>query len=542
MRKEAVTLAGERSLDRIADHLALGALEYPDRLALICGGLRLSYREYDERVKEFARALASEGLGAGDRIALMMDNIPEHPIAFLGAERLGVTSVLVNNRLAPQEVNFILVDSGPRLMVVGERFVAGDTGAQMREVLGSRFGAGAVLVAGEPPEGTVFRSVEAFSERANGASEEQVERLAGIPGPDTPVTVIYTSGTTGHPKGAVLTERNIVFNLTAWRERLPEESPEEVVVGVFFPLFHSGGMIGGICGCVINGFTVVLADFDIEGSLRLISEHGVKVMGAVAAMAALQLAHPRFDDYDYSSLDYIIMGAGPCPPEILREVKRRMGADVIIGYGLTEGTMGNLITTLKEDTEEHKLHTIGLPLPGVEVRLVDGERRAVPDGVVGEIAINGPTVFAGYLDNPEATGRAKDGEGWLYTGDLAVRDSDGYYSIVGRSSEMYIRGGENVYPKEVEEVLQKHPEVLLAAVLGIPDDVMGESGRAYVLRAPGSGLREEDIRAFCAASLADYKVPKEVVFREIMPLTPVGKVLKKVLVEEVRQEFGLLQE
>lgn len=527
------------SLERITDHLIAGARDYPDRPALLCGGSSLTYIEYEERVREFARALASQGLGAGNRIALLMDNITEHPVAFLAAERLGITSVLINNRLSPQEVDFILGDSKPRLMVVGERFVTGDAGAQMRDVLGARFDSGAVVVAGRPPEGGSFVPFKTFMEAAGGVSGAELERLAGIPGPDTPVSVIYTSGTTGHPKGAVLTERNIVFNLTAWRERLPENDPGEVVVGVFFPLFHSGGMVGGICGCVINGFTVVLADFDIEGSLRLISEHRVKVMGAVAAMAALQLAHPLFDDYDYSSLDYIIMGAGPCPPEILREVKRRMGADVIIGYGLTEGTMGNLITTLKDDTEEHKLHTIGIPLPGVEVRLVDAERRDVPDGTVGEIAIGGPTVFAGYLDNPGATARAKDEQGWLFTGDLAVRSSDGYYRIAGRTSEMYIRGGENVYPKEIEEVLQKHPDVLLAAVLGIPDDVMGESGRAYVLRAPGSILTEDEVKAYCAANLADYKVPKEVVFREMLPLTPVGKVLKKVLAEEIKSEFGL---
>jgi len=182
-------------------------------------------------------------------------------------------------------------------------------------------------------------------------------------------------------------------------------------------------------------------------------------------------------------------------------------------------------------------HSTGFKEPDFQ-ELTDENRQEVPDGTVGEIAVGGPTVFAGYLNLPEATGEAVDDEGWLYTGDLATRDSDGYYRIVGRTSEMYIRGGENVYPREVEEVICEHPDVLLAAVLGIPDSVMGESGRAYILKLPASELSEDDVRAYCAERLAGFKVPKEVVFRETLPLTPVGKVLKKELAEEIGQEFG----
>ena len=529
-------MADSETATRVADYLALAAGEVPERTALICGEVRIDYREYAERVSDFARALLSLGLSPGDRIALMMDNQVEHPVAFLAAERIGVTSVLVNNRLQAGEVAFVIDDSEPRLLVVGERFVSGDAASEMRRMLESRFDPGAVVVVGEPPPGDRFTSLEEVAGKAKGVSLQALEEAGSVPGAETPVAVIYTSGTTGQPKGAVLTEGNIVFNLTSWRSRLPEGRDAEVVA-VFFPLFHSAGMIGGICGSVVNRFTVVLADFDIEGSLRLASEHGVTVMGAVAAMTALQLSHPAFDRYDYSSLEYLFMGAGPCPPEILKEVNSRMGADVIIGYGLTEGTMGNLITTLKDDTEEHKLNTIGVPLPGVEVKLVDENREEVPDGTVGEIAVKGPTVFAGYLNRPRATREAVDQEGWLYTGDLATRDSDGYYRIVGRTSEMYIRGGENVYPREIEEVLSEHPDILLAAVLGIPDSVMGESGRAYILKAPDSDLTKEEVKAYCAERLADFKVPKEVVFKEMLPLTPVGKVLKKVLAEEIRREF-----
>jgi fatty-acyl-CoA synthase len=525
-------------IETVAGHLDAAARELPERAALICDGETLDFNEYRNLVTAYSKGMLAYGLEPGGRVALMMDNHVEHPVAFLAAERIGVTSVLVNNRLQADEVGFVLEDSSPGMVIVGERFVSGEEGSALARALRKKVGAGSVFVRGRAPEGSGFRELRELEALSGDVGDADLERAEeGVAG-DNRVAVIYTSGTTGRPKGAVLTERNIVFNLTAWRGRLPEEYGPEVV-GVFFPLFHSAGMIGGICGAIVNRFTVVLADFDIEGSLRLISEHGVTVMGAVAAMTALQLASPVFDDNDYSSLRYIIMGAGPCPPEILREVRERMGADVIIGYGLTEGTMGNLITTLEDDTEDHKLNTIGVPLPGVEVRLVDEGRREVPDGVVGEIAVRGPTVFEGYLNLPEETAGAVDGEGWLYTGDLAVRDPDGYYRIVGRLSEMYIRGGENVYPREVEDVLKEHPEVLIAAVMGIPDEIMGEEGRAYVIKAPGSELGEDDVREFCAGRLADYKVPREVVFREFLPLTPVGKVQKKILAEEIRCEFGL---
>lgn len=530
-------MAETPALDRIADYLRLAACECPDRAALICKGRAFDYREYEAEVGRLALGLLSTGFEPGDRIALLMDNCPEHPTSFLAAERIGLVSVLVNNRHTPEEIDYVLGDSNPRSIIVGSRFLSQETGSRLRSLLESRFEPEMVFVVGPEPGASGFRPLSALKEPSSEASEADLEGLEEKLGRRNPVAVIYTSGTTGRPKGAVLTERNIVFNLTSWRERLPEERDAEVV-GVFFPLFHSAGMIGGICGGVINRFTVVLADFDLEESLRLIGKHGVTVMGAVAAMTALQLLHPNFEDYDLSSLEYIIMGAGPCPPEILREVKRRMGADVIIGYGLTEGTMGNLITTLMDDTEEHKLKTIGVPLSGVEVKLVDQERKEVPEDTVGEIAVKGPTVFAGYLNNPEATKEVVDSEGWLYTGDLATRGGDGYYRIVGRKSEMYIRGGENVYPREIEDALKDHPGVALAAVLGIPDEVMGEEGRAYVIKAPGSDVTEEDIKSYLAERLSDYKVPREVLFVESLPLTPVGKVLKKELAERIRMEFG----
>jgi fatty-acyl-CoA synthase len=310
---------------------------------------------------------------------------------------------------------------------------------------------------------------------------------------------------------------------------------ENDVVGVFFPLFHAAGAIGGVVGCATLKATMVLDDFSPAEVLRYIQEEGITVLGGVAAMVAILKATPGFADYDLSSLRFLFMGAGPCPAEILKDVRELMGADTVVGYGLTEATMGNVTTTLLDDSEEHKLHTIGVPLPGVEIRVVDGNYVEVPRGEIGEIAIRGATVFKGYLNMPEDTAEVLDDEGWLYTGDLAFMDEAGYLHMAGRKKEMYIRGGENVYPSEVEEVITRHPQVMLAAVIGIPHPVYGEVGRAYVM-SPGGAVTPEDIKEWVAQYLADYKVPEEIVIRDMLPLTPVGKVLKKALEEELRQE------
>jgi acyl-CoA synthetase (AMP-forming)/AMP-acid ligase II len=308
-------------------------------------------------------------------------------------------------------------------------------------------------------------------------------------------------------------------------------------VGVFFPLFHAAGMIGGVVGCAALKATMVLDDFSPAEVLQYVQDEGITVLGGVAAMVAIFKATPGFENHDLSSLRFLFMGAGPCPPEILKDVKELMGAETVIGYGLTESTMGNVTTTLLDDTEEHKLHTIGLPLPGVEVRVVDENRREQPRGEIGEIALRGETVFKGYLNHPEETARVLDEEGWLYTGDLAFMDEEGYLHMAGRSKEMYIRGGENVYPCEVEEVIVRHPQVMLAAVIGIQHDVYGEVGRAYVM-SPGGAVTPEEIKDWVAQHLADYKVPEEVVIRDMLPLTPVGKVQKKILEDEIKRSMN----
>jgi fatty-acyl-CoA synthase len=508
------------------------AARYPDKTAIVHKDRRITYGEYLGEVDLLARGLIALGLEPGQRVGLLMPTVPEHAFAFHAVIKAGGEAVLLNSRLQSQELEYLLDDSRPAFLVMSPRFRDTDFAAMLAEPIRLRPFIGEVVTLGDSD---LFQhhTWEELREKGGGVTEDDLRKRQEAVGDERSVTVIYTSGTTGVPKGAMISARNIKFNLGTWYKRLDVD--ENDVVGVFFPLFHSAGTIGGVSGCAHLKATMVLDDFSPPEVLRYIHEEGITVLGGVAAMAAILMFTPGFDEYDLSSLRFLFMGAGPCPPEILRDVKEKMGAETVIGYGLTESTMGNVTTTTLEDSEDHKLNTIGLPLPGIELRVVDENHREVPRGEIGEIAIRGKTVFLGYLNRPEETARVLDGEGWLYTGDLASMDEDGYLRMAGRSKEMYIRGGENVYPCEVEEVITRHPRVMLAAVIGIPHPVYGEVGRAYVM-SPGGGVTQEEIKAWVAERLADYKVPEEVVIRDMLPLTPVGKVLKKDLQEEIRQE------
>ncbi len=514
------------------DLLDEAAAEYPDKTAIVHRDRRVNYAEYLEEVNLLARGLMGLGLEPGERVGMLMPTVPEHAFALHAAIKAGGEAVLLNSRLQAEELEFLLDDAKPAFLLMSPAFRDSDFAAMLAGPIRNRPFIREVVTLGDTD---LFPHLtwEELRERGRALDDEELRRRQEADDEERSIIVIYTSGTTGVPKGAMISARNIKFNLDTWYKRLDVD--ENDVVGVFFPLFHSAGTIGGVSGCAALKATMVLDDFSPAEVLRYIQEEGITVLGGVAAMAAILMLTPGFEDYDLSSLRFLFMGAGPCPPEILRDVKEKMGAETVIGYGLTESTMGNVTTTMLDDSEEHKLHTIGLPLPGIEVRVVDEKHREVPRGEIGEIAIRGDTVFKGYLNRSEETARVLDGEGWLYTGDLASMDADGYLRMAGRSKEMYIRGGENVYPCEVEEVITRHPQVMLAAVIGIPHAVYGEVGRAYVM-SPGGGVTPEEIQAWVAEYLADYKVPEEVVIRDMLPLTPVGKVLKKDLEEEILRE------
>jgi len=506
------------------------AAEFPDKTAIVHRDRRITYSRYLEEADLLARGLIALGLEPGERVGLLLPTTPEHAFVFHAVIKAGGEAVLLNSRLQAEELVNLLDDAKPEILLMSKEFRGIDFVSMLREPIKERPFIRQVITLEETD--LPYPNWDELREKGKEVDREELRGRQEADEEGRTVAVIFTSGTTGIPKGAMITARNIHSNLDSWWQRL--EVDEKDVVGVFFPLFHAAGMIGGVVGCATLKATMVLDDFSPAEVLQYVQDEGITVLGGVAAMVAIFKATPGFEDHDLSSLRFLFMGAGPCPPEILRDVKELMGAETVIGYGLTESTMGNVTTTLLDDTEEHKLHTIGLPLPGVEVRVVDENRREQPRGEIGEISLRGETVFKGYLNHPEETAQVLDEEGWLYTGDLAFMDEEGYLHMAGRSKEMYIRGGENVYPSEVEEVIVRHPQVLLAAVIGIPHPIYGEVGRAYVM-SPGGAVSPEEIKDWVAQNLADYKVPEEVIIRDMLPLTPVGKVQKKVLEEEIKK-------
>ncbi len=380
---------------------------YADKTAIVHRERRINYAQYLKEVDLLARGLIALGLEPGERVGLLMPTVPEHAFAFHAIIMAGGEAVLLNSRLQARELEYLLDDSKPDFMLMSPQFRDTDFAAMLAEPIRQRSFIREVVTLGDT-DLFPHHAWEGLREKGRSADVKEARQRQESGDDGRSAVIIYTSGTTGVPKGAMISARNIKFNLDAWLSRLDVD--ENDVVGVFFPLFHSAGAIGGVAGCAAVKATMVLDDFSPAEVLRYIHEEGITVLGGVAAMAAILMFTPGFEEYDLSSLRFLFMGAGPCPPEILRDVKEKMGAETVIGYGLTESTMGNVTTTMLEDSEEHKLHTIGLPLAGIEVKVVDGNRDEVPRGEIGEIAIKGDTVFLGYLNRPEETAKVLEEE------------------------------------------------------------------------------------------------------------------------------------
>ena len=516
----------------LSQYFEAASQRFPQKVAIVNRGYRIKYEEYHQVVNEIAKGLIRLGVQRGDNVGIFLPNIWEYPVVFLACEKIGVSTVLINFRYQAQEFEYVLDDARPKVLFWVEQYLDKDFMNILGEIILKNPNIKKVVTL-TPSERSIRLSSVSWPELiAQGkliSDAALSERSLGRSSADV-VTIIYTSGTTGRPKGAMITHRVIISSLTTFQKRLGYDHND--VIGNFMPLFHAAGIFNGCTGALLGQLTMVLDHFDAGRSLSYIQEEKISFFHCVSTMVALQLNHPDFSKYDYSSLKKIYMGGGPCPPEILRQAQDKMGVKTIVGYGLTEAGSGSATTTLLDDPEELQLYSIGIPAEDLEVRIVNEERQEISRGQTGEIALRGPCVFKGYLNKPEETKAVLDENGWFYTGDMGWQGEDGYLRIVGRKKEMYIRGGENVYPAEIEFIVQKHPKVLYCAVIGIPDSIMSEEGRLYVVPKPGTGLNAIELMEYLKANLARYKVPKEIVFREHLPLTPLGKVMKKELIRE----------
>ncbi len=500
----------------LATMLRESALAYPDKPVALYDGGQLSYTQLDALSDRFATGLLASGVGRGDTVGLQLPNIPQFLIAYFGMLKAGCIGVPLNVLLKAPEVAYCLGDAKARALItwagVADEAIKGAADAGVSAVY-------VVNTPGVPEAPGGHRFEELLTVEPETPPLEQTD-----PG-DTAV-IVYTSGTTGQPKGAELTHYQLYMNADT-PGRLFGIRDDDVVM-VVLPLFHVFGLSSQLNVCVRFGATMSLVPrFDPEKALEVMQRDGVTVFEGVPTMYVALLQHPRLADYDVSRLRVGVSGGAPLPAEVIDAFEEKFGIVILEGYGLTETAS---TTTFNVSAAERKIYSVGKPVWGVEVQIWDDDNRPLPAGPdnVGEIVIRGVNMMRGYFGNPEATADAFAG-GWFHTGDLGYRDEDGFYFIVDRKKDLIIRGGYNVYPREVEEVLYAHPAVAAAAVVGVPDERLGEEVKAYVETKHGATATEQELIAYVKTRVAAYKYPRTVELRAELPKGPTGKILKKEL-------------
>jgi fatty-acyl-CoA synthase len=521
--------------ETIAANLDRAVAQFGDRDALIsCAqGQRYTYAELGSAVDELARALMAAGLTTGDRIGIWSPNCVEWTLVQYATAKLGTILVNINPAYRTSELEFALRQSGCRMLVAAPAFKTSDYRAMIEEVGPSLPELERVVFLDSPDWGELLGGAGEVSEEALRARSETLA-------PDDPINIQYTSGTTGFPKGATLTHRNILNNGYFVGEGCRYTEEDRVCIPV--PFYHCFGMVMGNLGATTHGAAMVIPApaFDPEATLKACAQERCTSLYGVPTMFIAQLDHPRFADYDLSSLRTGIMAGSPCPVEVMKRVMDLMHmSEVGICYGMTE-TSPVSTQTASDDPVGKRVGSVGRVHPHVEVKVVDPEDGAtVARGAPGELCTRGYSVMAGYWKDPERTAEAIDADGWMHTGDLATMDDDGYVNIVGRSKDMVIRGGENVYPREVEEFLYSHPSVADVQVIGVPDQRYGEELMAWIILREGASLDVDAVREFCQGRIAHYKIPRYIKTVDAFPMTVTGKVQKFKMREQAVDELGL---
>jgi fatty-acyl-CoA synthase len=537
--------SGTLSNETIGALLAAVIARQPDSPALVARhqDIRLTYAELGHEVERVACSLLALGIGKGDRVGIWAPNCAEWTYVQFAAASAGAILVNVNPAYRAQEMAYAVSQSGVRFLVTAPSFKASDYIERIAEVRSELSTLERVVVIGERRTGAegdltwdeFLAAGEAIDPAAVREREEDLDC-------HDPINIQYTSGTTGNPKGATLTHHNILNNAKMIADTLGYTNEDRVCIPV--PLYHCFGMGVGNLGCVVSGATMIYPapSFEPRATLEAIAEERCTSIYGVPTMFIAQLEHPEFHKFDLISLRTGIMAGAPCPIETMRRVISDMHAQkVCIAYGMTETSPVSFITR-PTDSIERRVSTVGTVAPDVEAKVVDTATGAtLPVGQPGEVCTRGYLVMRGYWQDPEATAGAVDAEGWMHTGDLGVMDEHGYLNIVGRSKDMVIRGGENVYPVEIEDVLFQHPAVASAQVIGVPDKRMGEELMAWVVLREGAAASEDDMRDFCRQHLAHFKVPRYVKFVPEYPLTVTGKVQKFRMREIAVEELGLEQ-
>ncbi|MCU1590581.1 MAG: dicarboxylate-CoA ligase PimA [Frankiales bacterium] len=500
--------------------LRAAATETPDRAAVVAGDVRLTFGQLQAEVSRFARAALADGVRPGDRVALWAPNTERWVIAALGALSVGAVLVPVNTRFKGEEARHVLTSTGASVLVVDDTFL--DAGRlSMLEATGSL-----------PDLRTVVRTDtdgwDAFVGNGMGISDAQVRAAAEAVVPDDVSDIIFTSGTTGRPKGAMVTHGQSVRLFHDWATNVGLTADDRMLV--VSPFFHSFGYKAGIVACLVTRATLLpVKVLDVDDTLALIAREKATVVPGAPTLYTTFLEHPSLSSYDISSVRLAVTGASVVPTELIRRMRDELGFEqVLTAYGLTE-CCGYATGCRPGDSDDVVSLTSGRAVDGVEVSVVDPGGGDLAVGEAGEVLVRGYNVMVGYWDDPEATAAAVDPDGWLHTGDVGVLDAAGNLSITDRLKDMYVVGGFNAYPAEVEQVLVRHEGVSEAAVIGVPDARLGEVGRAFVVTRAGTAPTEDELIAWCKERLAGYKVPRTVALVDSLPRNATGKVDKLLL-------------
>jgi fatty-acyl-CoA synthase len=521
-----------------------------DALIVRHQNVRWTYRELKKRVDDFAAGLLALGMRPGDRIGIWSPNNSEWVVTQFATAQAGLILVNINPAYRLAELEYALNKVGCKALITATALKTSDYIAMLNELAPelARSHPGALRAARLPDLRTVIQiggkspGMYSFDEIPALATESERKQLAEIAGQlqfDDPINIQFTSGTTGFPKGATLTHHNILNNGYFIGETMRLTEKDRICIPV--PLYHCFGMVLGNLACVTHGAAMVYPGeaFDPLAVLETVQAERCTGLYGVPTMFIAELGHAEFKRFDLGSLRTGIMAGSPCPTEVMKRVVGEMHMrDVTICYGMTE-TSPVSFQTAADDPLEKRVGSVGRIHPHVEVKIVDGEGRIVPPGEPGELCTRGYSVMQGYWNDAEKTAEAIDAGRWMHTGDLATIDDDGYCNIVGRIKDMVIRGGENVYPREIEEFLYRHPKVQDVQVIGVPDPKYGEELCAWVRLKPEQTATPEDIREFCKGQIAHYKIPRYVKFVDSFPMTVTGKIQKYLMREQMKRELGL---
>ena len=537
----------------IGSHFEAVAQRFPEREALVSchQAIRMSYRELDRESNRLASALLHVGIATDDRVGIWAHNSAEWLLMQIATAKVGIVLVNINPAYRVTELEYALNKVGCKMLVTMTAFKTSDYLAIVRELAPELDACmpGALDAQRAPQLKTVVQlgmqdvaGMLSFADlMAKGdAHDPAVTRLGASLKATDPINIQFTSGTTGFPKGATLTHRNILNNGFFIGEAMTLTEADRLCIPV--PLYHCFGMVLGNLAALTHGSTIVYPNdgFDPLSVLESVQAEKCTALHGVPTMFIAELAQPRFAEFDLSSLRTGIMAGSPCPVEVMKQVVSGMHmSEVTIAYGMTETSPVSCQSTTTTPLSK-RVSTVGLVQPHLEIKVIDAETgQTVAIGETGEFCTKGYSVMHGYWGDEAKTSEAIDGDGWMHTGDLATMDAEGYVNIVGRIKDMVIRGGENVYPREIEEFLYQHPAVSDVQVIGVPDEKYGEELCACIILKPGMQPSTDNIRAFCTGKIAHYKVPRHIRFVESFPMTITGKVQKFVMRENIKRELGL---